>query len=137
MADYPYALPGPITYLSEPFWKAAKEHRLIMQRCTMCGDLFFFPREVCPWCFESRWEWEELSGNGRIYSYTIVRQPANPVFQDKTPYIYAIIQLDEGTRMISNVEDISIEDVRVDMPVTVRWDDVTEEFSLPKFVPRT
>jgi uncharacterized OB-fold protein len=136
MADYELPVPDPITPLTKPFWDAAKEHRLVMQRCKACNELFFFPREHCPNCFESDLDWQELSGNGRVYSYTIVRQSADPRFNEKVPYVYAIIQLDEGTRMISNIEDVDFDEVEIDMPVTVRWEDVTEEFSLPKFVPR-
>lgn len=135
MAESELPGPAPITPLTAPYWEAAKEHRLVMQRCKACTELFFFPREHCPNCFGGDLEWQELSGNGRIYSYTIVRQAGDPRFNELVPYVYAIIQLDEGTRMISNVEDVDFDDVEIDMPVTVRWEE-RGEYSIPKFVPR-
>jgi uncharacterized OB-fold protein len=77
----------------------------------------------------------EVSGRGRLHTYTIVYQPANAVFRDDTPYIYAVVQLDEGPRMVSNVVECDLEAVRVDMPLEAIFDDVTPECTLVKFKP--
>ena len=134
--EYNKPLPSPVgPELSKPFWDAAKRHELMVPRCRTCSNLFFYPREVCPDCLSSDLEWTAVSGRGRLHSYTVVYQPANPAFRDDVPYIYAMVQLDEGPRMISNLVDCPIEDVEMDMPVSAIFDDVTPEVTLVKFKP--
>ncbi len=129
-------LPAPANEeLSRPFWKAATRHELIMPRCNTCENVFFYPREACPVCLGADLGWTPVSGRGRVYSYTIVHQTVNAAFQPDAPYVYAVIQLDEGPRLVSNVVDCPIEDVTVDMPVTATFDDVTPEVTLVKFRP--
>lgn len=133
--EYRKPLPTP-SFVSQPFWDAAKEHRLVFQRCTLCGFSVFYPRDVCPGptCFGvGTLEWVESSGKGIVYSFTITYQPANPAFRDDIPYILAIVELQEGWRMNTNIVNTNHEEVKVGDPVTVVWDDVTDEFSLPKF----
>jgi uncharacterized OB-fold protein len=108
---------------------------MVMPRCKNCANLFFYPREQCPNCDSDNTEWVEVSGKGRLYSYTVVYQPADTVFQPETPYIYAMVQLDEGPRIPSNLVDCAIEDARIDMPVEVAFEDVTDETTLVKFKP--
>ena len=135
--EYKKPLPTP-SGLSQPFWDAAREHRLLFQRCRECGTSVFYPRDVCPGptCFGvGTLDWVESSGKGSVYSYTINYQPANPSFADDVPYVLAIIQMDEGWRMDSNTVNIDPQDVRIGMRMEVFWDDVTPEFSLPKFQP--
>lgn len=121
--------------LSRPFWEAAKRHELIMPRCNTCSNVFFYPREACPVCLGADLGWTPVSGRGRVYSYTIVHQAVNAAFQPDAPYAYAVIQLDEGPRLVSNIVDCPVEDVTVDMPVTAAFDDVTPEVTLVKFKP--
>ncbi|HBD84749.1 MAG TPA: hypothetical protein DC056_12130, partial [Dehalococcoidia bacterium] len=71
----------------------------------------------------------------RLHSFTIIRQPANPVFIEDVPYIYAMVQLDEGPRMISTVVQCDIEDAEIDMPLVAVFDDITPEWTLVKFRP--
>jgi uncharacterized OB-fold protein len=121
--------------VSREFWEGSKRHELMMPRCRPCGDLFWYPREHCPTCFSQDLDWVRVSGNGRVYAYTIVHQTAHPEFQKEAPYAFAAIDLDEGTRILSNVVECDIEDVAVDMPVTVVFDDVTDKWTLVKFKP--
>ena len=130
--DKPLPEPNPVT---EEFWKAAKRHELLVQHCRSCNQHIFYPREVCPGCLSSDLGWMKVSGRGRVYSYAVVRQAAHRGFRADVPYILAIIELDEGPRLTSNLVDCEIEDVRVDMPVTVVFDDVTSHVSLVKFRP--
>lgn len=134
MTAYNKPLPQP-SAVTEEFWKAAKRHELLIQRCQSCNEHIFYPRELCPRCLSSNLEWVKASGRGRVYSYTVVRQAAHPGFSADVPYILAIIELDEGPRMTSNLVECQIEDAMVDMPVTVVFDDVTPEMSLVKFRP--
>lgn len=129
-------LPRPISpELTRPFWEAAKRHELVMPRCTTCDHLFFYPRSECPRCLSNHLEWVRVSGRGRLHTYTIVYQPANAAFRDDTPYIYAVVQLDEGPRMVSNVVQCDLDAVKVDMPLEAIFDDVTPECTLVKFKP--
>ena len=137
MADYAKPLPRPeIPEITQPFWDAAKRHELMIPRCGNCNRYFWYPREACPNCLQPGWEWTAVSGKARLHTFTIVRQPAHPAFNLDVPYVYAIVQLDEGVRMISNVVECAIPDeVSVDMPLEAVFDDVTDEWTLVKFRP--
>ena len=133
---YTKPLPNPPNPdLTKPFWEATKRHELVMPRCKTCSNLFFYPRELCPHCLSPDFEWVPISGKGRVYSYTVVHQPVHPAFREDVPYLFAIIQLDEGLRFISNIVECPIEDVTIDMPVVATFDDVTSEVTLVKFRP--
>ena len=136
VAEYKKPLPRALhPELTKPFWEAAKRRELIIPRCKSCGELFWYPRELCPNCAAMNIEWQRVTGKGRVYTFTVVRQPQDAEFNEDVPYIYAIIQMDEGIRMISNVVGCPVEDVKIDMPVEVTFDDVTPEWTLPKFKP--
>jgi len=77
----------------------------------------------------------QVSGRGRLHSFTIIRQPANAAFRDDVPYVYAVVQLDEGPRLVSNVVECDIGDVKVDMPLLATYHDATPEWTLVKFKP--
>jgi len=128
-----YAKPLPVPDGdTKPYWDAAKEHRLMIQRCQDCQRAIFYPRSVCPHCMSDRLEWIQASGRGTIYSYTVVhRSPA--AFKDDVPYVVALIDLAEGVRMMSNVVACAPSDVRIGAAVEVVFDDVTPEITLPKF----
>ncbi len=133
-----YAKPLPVPMneeLSRPFWDATKRRELALPRCKTCSGIFFYPREQCPNCFSDDLDWTRVSGQGRLYSFTIVHQSAHPAFQPDTPHIYAIIQLNEGPKIPSNLVECEIEDARIDMPVEAVFEDVSEEYTLVKFRP--
>jgi hypothetical protein len=135
-AEYNKPLPRPLNpELTRPFWEAAKRHELVMPRCKTCDQLFFYPRSECPRCLGSDLEWVPVSGRGRSHSFTIINQPVNAAFRDDVPYVYAVVQLIEGPRMISNLVECDVESVSVDMPVEAVFDDVTPEWTLVKFKP--
>ncbi|MGH7933905.1 MAG: Zn-ribbon domain-containing OB-fold protein [Candidatus Binataceae bacterium] len=132
MSEYIKPLPKP-SPTSRPFWEAAKRHELTLQRCGGCRALVFYPRERCPQCFSDQLSWERVSGRGKVYSYTVVRRASTRSFAD-APYVLAIVELDEGARMTTNVV-APPESVKVGMPVTVVFDDVTPDHTLVKFKP--
>lgn len=135
-AEYNKPLPRPLNpELTRPFWEAAKRHELVMPRCKTCDQLFFYPRSECPRCLGSDLEWVGVSGRGRLHSFTIINQPANAAFRDDVPYVYAVVQLIEGPRMISNLVECDVDSISVDMPVEAIFDDVTPEWTLVKFKP--
>lgn len=121
--------------LTAPFWEAAKRHELVCQRCRQCASWIFYPREQCPTCFSTELEWAPVSGKGRVFAFTVVYQPANAAFESDVPYAYAIVQLDEGVRMPTNIVKCELDAIRADMPVTVVFDDVSPEWTLVKFRP--
>ncbi|HLK86911.1 MAG TPA: Zn-ribbon domain-containing OB-fold protein [Candidatus Binataceae bacterium] len=131
MSEYAKPLPKP-TPTSQPFWDAARRHQLSLQRCAACGKFIYYPRERCPHCFSDKLGWESVSGRGKVYSYTVVRRASSRAFAE--PYVLAIVELDEGPRMTTNIV-AAPERVKVGMPVAVHFDDVTPERTLVKFKP--
>lgn len=113
--------------------KMAAGH-LWLQYCPTCHVFIFYPRERCPYCLQADLEWKPVSGQGVLYSYTIVHVSALPEFKQKTPYIYALIQLDEGLRMPANLIDCPLEEVHVGMPVKLTYIE-KEGKTLPVFKP--
>jgi uncharacterized OB-fold protein len=131
LAEYTRPLPVPDGD-TKPYWDAAREHRLVIQRCQACQQAIFYPRSLCPHCMSDQIAWLDASGKGTIYSYTVVhRAPAQ--FAEDVPYVVALIDLAEGVRLMSNVVDCAPSDVRIGAPVEVTFDNVTPEISLPKF----
>jgi uncharacterized OB-fold protein len=120
---------------ARPFWEAARERRLIIQKCGDCGKHIFYPRIACPHCFSDDVEWVESSGKGTIYSYTVVVNNAPSAFVHDMPYVVAIVRLEEGVQMLSNIVGCDPEEVRCDMPVEVTFETLDDEFTLPKFRP--
>ena len=132
MSEYYKPLPKP-SPTSRPLWDAARRHELTIQRCGACREYIFYPRDRCPKCFSDKLGWERVSGRGKVYSYTVVRRASSRHFAD-APYVLAIVQLAEGPRMTSNIV-APPDQVRVEMPVQVFFDDVTPDRTLVKFKP--
>jgi len=121
--------------LTDPFWQAAKRHELVIQRCKKCANFIHHPREQCPFCFSQDLEWQQVSGRGRVYAYTVVYQAQHPAFQEEAPYTFAIVQLDEGPRLVTNIVGCPPDAVQCDMRVVVDFDDISPEWTLVKFKP--
>ena len=134
MTTYRKPIPIPDS-VSEEYWQGTKRHELMIQHCKLCSKHIFYPRAICPFCLSPHLEWVKASGRGRVYSYTVIVQANQPGFRGEEPYIYAVVELDEGPHMFTNIVDCPTEDCKVDMPVTVVFDDVTPEITLPKFRP--
>ena len=134
MAGYNKPLPL-VNEENQPYWEYCKKHELRMQKCIVCGHIRFPVSIICPVCHSLDSQWVKLSGKGTIYSFTVYRVPYHPAFKNDIPYVLAIIQLVEGPRMESNIIGCQPEEVRIEMPVGVHFDDVTSEISLPKFKP--
>lgn len=124
-----------VTEESRPFWEGCRKGQLMLQYCTECYRYQFYPRLYCMQCGSQALRWVEASGQGVIYSYTIIHQNKSAEFINDTPYNVAIVQLQEGPRMMSNIVDIDPGELRVDLPVTVVFDQVTDSITLPRFRP--
>jgi len=118
---------------ARPFWKAAREGRLIIQQCRDCKKFIFYPRIACIHCSSEKLEWVEAAGKGTIYSYTVVETNAPSAFMKDVPYVVAIVRLEEGVQMLTNIVGCDPYQVRCDMPVQVTFEKLDDEFSLPKF----
>lgn len=134
MKEYKKPLPRPTPW-SKPFWDGCKNRNLLIQQCKNCKKHIFYPKLFCPFCLSKDLSWVEATGKGKIYSYTIVHSYQPTEFSEDVPYVIAIIDLDEGVRMMSNIVDYNPEEVRCDMNVEVVFEEVTDEFTLPKFKP--
>lgn len=134
MSDFQRIRPRP-NRDSQPFWDACKRHELVLQYCRDCGRPWFYPRPCCPHCLSLAFDWRPVRGEGQVYTYTVVHRPPSEAYQDAVPYVVAIIELDEGVRMMSNVIGCPSEDVRIGMRVRVTFEDLAPETTLPKFLP--
>ena len=124
-----------VTEDGAPYWAAARNHELRVQRCSACGHLRFPPSVVCPKCLAFEHEWTPLSGRGTIYSFIIVHRPQHPGFYNDVPYNVAIVELESGIRLHTNVVDCAPDALRIGLPVEVVFQRVNDEITLPKFRP--
>jgi uncharacterized OB-fold protein len=125
-------IPKP-TKASAPFWRACRNHVLELQRCARCGTYAYFPVYACPNCWSSELEWTAVSGRGRVYSRTVVSDPVSAAVSTRGPLVVALIELDEGPVMMSNIVGPGAEDVAIGAAVKVTFVDIDAEIALPVF----
>jgi uncharacterized OB-fold protein len=118
---------------AKEFYERCKKEELCFQRCVSCGRWRHVPRRTCAVCGSWEWEWTRSEGRGEVFSWTVVRRPMHPSFVEEVPYAPAIIQLEEGVRLVSWVVDCPPDELEKGMPVEVFFDAVTPEITLPKF----
>ena len=128
-------LPPP-TPESQPFWDACARHELHLQRCDACDRFWFPPANHCQHCWSDRFSWQPLSGRAEVYSFTVFRRAYSPELADQLPYVVAVVELEEGPRMVTNVVGCEPDAVRVGMPVEVTFTDIAEGAALHAFQPR-
>lgn len=98
------SVPGPTTTkLTKPFWEAARQGRLIVQKCDACGKAVFYPRAICPHCWSDGLRWHNTNGRGRLKSYSLVHRPGHPAWTAVAPYMIGLVELEEGPTMLSNI----------------------------------
>jgi hypothetical protein len=122
---------------SVPYWQAARAHRLEIPRCNACGKFWFPPSQRCPHCLAADFAWVPVSGKGKIFSFVTFHRVYHPAFAKDVPYVVALVELDEGPRLLTNIVGVAPEKVACDMPVKVVFDDVAEDVAVPKFTPVT
>jgi uncharacterized OB-fold protein len=118
---------------TEPFWAATAGHRLTYQVCRDCGEIVFYARRHCTGCLRGDLEWRDSAGRGTVYTFTVIRQAGQPFFRARIPYVVAMIDLDEGFRMLAEIES-DPDTVYVGQRVSVGWED-HEGLSVPLFRP--
>ncbi|MFM2129758.1 MAG: hypothetical protein RL477_1304 [Pseudomonadota bacterium] len=134
MSDYAKPLPRPSAE-SKPYWDAAREHRLVIQKCNSCGRFWFPPSQRCAHCLSDDYAWTSVQGTGKVFSFVTYQRLYHKGWDGEVPYVVAVIELDEGPRLLSNITGIAPEKVACDMRVRVVFDDVTPGVALPKFTP--
>lgn len=124
-------LPEP-NVVTRPFWDGAAEKRLLYPRCDECERAFFPPHLVCPHCRSAKWSWSQSVGRGEIYSFSVVHRAPQPGFE--TPYVIAVVDLDEGFDLMTNIVGVDPGGVAIGQRVQVDWLEVGE-MVLPVFTP--
>jgi uncharacterized OB-fold protein len=129
---------GPVPHASSqvsvPFWQGCRSGELRYQRCATCGLSNFPPTEHCRQCLAAELDWRTSGGAGEIYSWTVVHRPVTAEFQP--PYAPAIVTLDEGYQMLTNIVGVAPDDLAVGMPVQVQFHAVGADATLPYFTAR-
>lgn len=124
-----------ITDLTRPFWTAAREGRLVMQKCSRCGTVNFHPK---PWCIECGCRdipWTEMKRTGTVYSYTVSTTVAMNFqgWERELPIVLALVDIDDGARMYAQVTGIDQDDIAVGMRVEAYFDPIGDDAGIPKF----
>jgi hypothetical protein len=125
--------------LNRPFWDACSAGKLVVQRCDVCGHLRYPISAVCPRCMAPEFSWQQCRGRGEVYSFVVFRHVYHEAWRERVPYVVALIRLDEGPTMLSNVVDIDPESVRVGLRVNVAFERATDKVTvmLPVFTTST
>lgn len=116
------------------FWEACARGELLLQRCGACGTFRHPPSSICPKCLSDRHEWVPASGRGTVYTYAVVRQALRSNWEEKLPYVVAVVELDEGPKILTNLVNVPPEAVSIGMPVEVTFEE-RDGSVLPVFQP--
>jgi len=133
---FPDSMPAPLASATTlPWWEAAAEHRLVVQRCASCEHTRHPPAPICPECRSGESDWKEVSGRGEVYTFTIVHRPI--AAGQELPYLVAVIALEGsgGLRIISNLVGVDPGEVAIGLPVEVVWEDMSANLAIPRFHP--
>jgi uncharacterized protein len=126
-------LPAP-DHVSQTYWQAAARGDVLYQECPRCGNRQFYPRAVCTACGADP-DWATASGRGTVHTYTVVHQNLAKPWREMTPYVVAMVELEEGPRLMTNITDCDPSDVHIGMPVEAYTVKVDEELGLPFWRP--
>ncbi|MBV8087305.1 MAG: Zn-ribbon domain-containing OB-fold protein [Chloroflexi bacterium] len=125
-------VPG-VTEVTRPYWEGTRAGQLLLQRCSACGHMWHPPLPRCPACHSEAFEWVPASGRGTVYSYAIVQHATHAAFADKVPYMTALVQLEEGPRVLTNLRRCDAP--AVGLPVRVVFEELADGTVLPQFEP--
>ncbi len=126
----------PMTPLTQPYWDGAQRGELMLQRCASCGHQPFPPGANCGACGSSDLRWHRASGKGTVYTYTVANRPPHPVFSAQCPMVIAVVELEEGPRMMTNITSCDPGAVTVGMAVEVDFEPIDDSnVVLPVFKP--
>jgi hypothetical protein len=120
---------------SQPFFAGAREQRLMIQRCSICGAVMWPVKTHCTDCLSTEVAWVQASGRATLYSFVLMHQIYHPGFASEAPYNIAEVDLAEGLRVITNIIDCPNDQLRIGMPLEASFEAITDEITLPKFKP--
>jgi len=130
--DAGHPIPAPTVHPdNQGFWDGVMRQELVIQRCGSCGAWAHPPRPMCPECRSPKREWSRAKGKGTVVSFVTYRQSVHPGF--KVPYSVVLVELEEGVRLVSNLQGVKPEEIRIGMPVEAVFERINEEVVLPKF----
>lgn len=118
--------------VSAPYWAAAHDGRLLVQECAHCGHRQWYPRALCTRCGAEP-GWLECTGHGVVHTFTVIHQMGMAGFRDEVPYVVAIVELDEGPRMMGNVVETEVDDVRIGLEVEVVFVAAADDVGIPQW----
>lgn len=122
-----------ITDENREFWAAVERHELVAQRCNNCANIWYPPSRECPECLISDFVWAPLSGRGVVYSWVVFHRQFDPAYEP--PYNVAVVELEEGIRMPTNIVGCELDEIRIGMPVEVTFEKMPDGVVLPRFRP--
>jgi len=125
----------PITDVSAPFWEATRDKRLLVQRCARCDAWVWYPRSACTKCMSDSLHWTQVDGRGTVYAASVHHRPGVAEMKERVPYVVALVELDEGVRLLTNVVDCDPESVHVGQSVMLTWEELSDGRHLPIFKP--
>jgi len=117
------------------WWESCREHRLMIQQCSQCEAFQFYPRIICSTCMSEGVDWVQSAGRGKVATFTVCRLPVAEAYAADVPYVVALVQLEEGPRMMSNIVQCDPESVKTGMPVEVVFETWSDEITMPQFRP--
>lgn len=121
---------------TKPFWEACKKHELVLPRAKTTNEFFFYPRAVSPGeDMTQNIEWVRVSGKAKVWTYAVHHMGPTPAYKNEPPYVVALVETQEGVKMMTNIIGCKPEEVYIGMDVEVVFEDVTPEVTLPKFRP--
>ena len=122
---------------SDVYWQKAKEGELWLRYCNDTGKAYFYPRDISPYCFSRNTGWIKASGKATLFTYGIVHRAPHPGFRDDVPFVTAIVELEEGPKMATNIvmDDPTPEKLQIGMALEVTFEHITDAIALPKFKP--
>ena len=118
---------------TKPFWDACKDGRFLLRHCNACGRDHYYPRPFCPTCWSDDVSWVPAAGRGTLYTYSVVHVNDLPPFPERVPYVAAIVELDEGPRVMTNIVDVPFDELQVGTPVTVEFTAISDDVTIPVF----
>ena len=134
MPEWKKPLPS-VSGETRPFWEACRREELLIQRCNSCGEYQFYPRGICANCWTTDISWVKASGKGSVWTFTVTYQNRTAGFAEEAPYVLALVELEEGVKMFTNIVQCSPGEVSIGMPVEVSFIKATDQISIPFFKP--
>ena len=126
----PLPLPDPVTQF---FWDGVARHELWIQRGRNCGHYLHYPMVLCRYCHSDDLAGEQVSGRATLYTYSVVHVNDLPPFNERVPYVAAIVELEEGPRLMTNIEGVPFDELGPGMPVTVEYKAISDDVTIPVF----